>query len=690
MSALFTTSDHDQVLFGALMVQHSVDAMFLAAPDGRILLANAAASALFGYSNEEFAKGGCQLITDDGDPGIATLTRRKEEGGTARTEGWMRRKDGSRFCAEITRAAFQDDMQDRIAITVRDISDRTVQNHFEKLVTTAVNQSQQVICVLDADWRIVWANAATFRISEYSSKDLIGRRAPMHEYITEKHPMKFREILRSLDHTGHWSGEVVSRRRNGQIYPLLGSISRVTSEQSEVFHYVLTLTDVGTVRDNERKLYEIMHYDPLTRLPNKDYFLERSFEFLLRARSKGERTSLAILDVDRFRDIIEAYGYDVADATLLELADRLKAHIGPDALIARHADDTFVALIRSPDTEAERTTMIEGLLKYLKRPMTVNGIELRLRISMGVNHDVTVPENMTLALRKAQMAMHEAKHTGGNTYAVFREGIEYSGSANLRILNDLRRALEEGRITTFFQPILCGATNKVIAMEALVRCIGPDGAIIGPERFIDVAENNDVINELTDLVLRSACAQLHELDARGHREIPCSVNLSAQQFRDPHLHDRLGAIIRQAGIAPHRIKFEITERVFLTRGCNTERIIAGLRTLGTGIVIDDFGTGHSSFSYLKHFPIDGIKLDRLFLSDTPGQPRSEKIVRAIMSIAQELGMSIVAEGVETQPQADFLNRLNCGAMQGFLFSPPVPGDAFLGYLSNHAPAQTLN
>lgn len=675
--------DHQDLrLFGALVVNHSVDGMILMTVQGDILLSNPAASKLFGYSPDELIQGGRSLIVDDEDPEIASLVAVRETQGSACGEAWLTRKDGKRFRAELTSARFEDQGRRRIAVIVRDVTDRYALEYRQRLVTTAMNDSPQVICIIDADWTILWANRATHRISGYNKEQLIGSIAPMRRYLEAEDPETLRAINRSLISTGRWSGEVFTRRRNGEVYPLFGSFSRAESPELGQFHYITTLTDVSLIRANERKLHDITHFDPITWLPNQTYFAELASSSLREMLGHGQTGYMIMLDIDHFREVSESHGFGVADEALRELTSRFNELIGRDNLFARHAGDTFTLLLRTPQERSHVGALCADLFQALEEPIIVDEVELVLFISVGVSAFPNDGKSLETLLQNAQIAMNQVKSEGGNNIGFYDAEADHSGSKNLKTAAALRRAIEANELVAYFQPIVDSKTLDVTGMEALVRWERDDGSIIGPGEFLDVAERTGLIGAISDSILRQACRHLMALDRAGVPGLRCSVNLSAVQFRDPELHNHIISIVQSEGLSPDRLTLEITESLLMDNPHQKQSMLKALQDYGISIAIDDFGTGYSSFGYLKHFSVNGIKLDRMFLENVPGDLKDEKLIAMLLTVGRELELPVVAEGVETRRQLQFLRQHQCTRLQGFYFAPAMSSNEFIRFLEN--------
>lgn len=672
----------DGRLFGALVVRHSADAMLLLSAEGDILLANDAAVQLFGYQIEELRDGGRALIADDTDPEIAALAAARASKGSVRGEAWFTRKDGSRFRAELTSVTFEEEGRSRIVVIIRDVTERHLLDYQRRLISAAMNDSPQVICVIDADWVVLWANRATYRVSGYTPAQLIGQVAPMRHHLEAEDPDTLWEINRSLTSTGHWSGELSTRRCNREVYPLFGSLSRVVSPTPGQCHYITTLSDISMIRANERKLHDITHFDPVTGLPNSAHFSEAACATLRQALCDGEGGYVLMLDIDQFRDVIEAHGFSVADEVLRILTLRFGAILGHDTLLARHAGDTFTVMLYDPNELPPIEVVAGDLFDALKKPVAIESGEVALSMSMGVCAFPTDGSTVDVLLQNAQMAMNHAKKLGGNTIEFYDATSAHVTSSNLKTAAALRRAIENNELVAYFQPIVDSATFEVAGMEALVRWERPNGTVVGPGEFLDIAERAGLIGSIAESVLRRSCRHLLRLDQAGMPGLNCSVNLSASQFRDPDLPRHIIDLIESEGLTPERFTLEITENLLMDEPRQKQLMLDTLQNQGMSIVIDDFGTGYSSFGYLKHFTVNGIKLDRMFLEDVPGDVRGETLVGMLLSVGRDLDIPVVAEGVETRRHVDFLRRHRCERLQGFYVSHALSSDEFMVFVQN--------
>jgi diguanylate cyclase (GGDEF)-like protein len=448
---------------------------------------------------------------------------------------------------------------------------------------------------------------------------------------------------------------------------------------------IVMLTDVSTVRETERMLRQVSLYDPTTALPNRTLFEQEVNKVLGHTNPEITSLHLLLMDIDSFGLVNEALGYETADKVLRHLAQKLQDAVGVDELLSRHTSDMFVLLA----SDAASPTDVAGLIAQLKEtfhePIELEGHRFNLSLSIGVSKYPEDGETCDELLRTANVALQHAKQRGGNTYTFYHRGEEAISRRFVELAGPLRDGLQKHEFNAAFQPIIDSETGEVVSMEALARWTRPDGTAVGPNEFIPVAECSGAIRQIFETILRQSCRQLRKLDQAGHPGLHASVNLSPRQFMDPGLSETLLTIIDEERLTPDRIYIEITENQLMDDPKQKGKILGALQERGIKVIIDDFGTGYSSFGYLKHFDVDGIKLDRMFVKDLPRDKKGGKIASMIIGMGRELDIPVVAEGVETHTQADFLRKHHCAHMQGFLFAKPMPAEEFDAFLDKHKP-----
>lgn len=666
---------------GVQIVHHCLDPVFLTTPDGGILYANPAACKLFGYTDDEFIAGGRDLIMDNDDPEVAALVANRDADGFVRGEQWMKCRDGRRIRMEVSSSLFEDDDgETRSAIIARDIS-RQRRHEYEHLVLgAAAKGAPLVVCVTDEEWRILWANEGTERISGYPLQDLTGHPAPMRRYLEESMPEVLAAIKQKLETSGSWTGQVYTRRKDGEVYPLYGTISVIEIPGSGKRQYVAALADVSRLREFERRLHDLSLYDPVTGLPNRSLFEHKFQKILGHPDSRSASILLFLIEIDEFAVINEILGHETGDLVLKEVAERLNDANEGRFILARYTGDSFALLTTSVKGLGNVASLVDRLRLALQAPLTSGEHRLALSASIGISsypQDGGTPGEL---LKNAKIAQRGVKRQGGNDYAFYQPGSDSKSRRYIELAAPMREALSKGEFEAHFQPIVDSGSLKTVGMEVLARWKRADGTSVSPADFIPVAERTGMISALSEALMHQACRHLKALDGTDCGDLRASINLSAKQLHHPDLAERILAIASEEGIAPDRLSIEITESQLMHHPEQKSRILDTLQDHGIRVVIDDFGTGYSSLAYLKHFKVDGIKLDRLFIRDIPGDVRAEKLVVMIMDVGRNLEIPMVAEGVETEAQAVFLRRHGCERLQGYLFAPAMSSSDFRSYL----------
>lgn len=666
---------------GTQIVRHNLDPVFLATPDGEILYANPAACKLFGYTNEDFIAGGCELIMDIEDPEVAALIADRDRDGHARGEQWMICKDSHRIRMEVSTSLFEDaDGETRNAIIARDISKQHRQEYEHLILGAAAEGAPLIVCVTDEEWKILWANQGTERISGYSLQELIGRPAPLRRYLEESMPDALAAIEHKLEKSGSWTGQVFTRRQNGEVYPLYGTISVVEVPDTGQRQYVAALSDVSRLREFERRLHHLSLYDPVSGLPNRSLFEDKVQKILDHPDSRTTPIFLFLIDIDRFAAINETLGHEAGDLVLKQIAERLNSANEGRFIFSRYIGDSFALLTTGVKGVENIASLVDRLRLALQAPLISDEHRLTLSASIGISafpQDGHTPGEL---LKNAKIALSDVKQHGGDDYAFYQRGSDVKNRRYIELAAPMREALEKGEFEAHYQPIVDSGSLRTVGMEVLARWRHADGTLVSPAHFIPVAERTGMISPISEALLQQACRHLKTLDESGCSALRASINMSARQFRHPDLADRILAVASEEGIAPDRLSIEITESQLMHQPEQKIKILDILQDHGIRVVIDDFGTGYSSLAYLKRFKVDGIKLDRLFIQDIPGDNRDETLVLMILDVGRNLEIPVVAEGVETEAQSAFQRKHGCERFQGHLFAPAMDSSDFLAYL----------
>ncbi len=659
----------------------SQDAIFLAAPDGSLFFANPSASRLFGYTKEEFLAGDISLIWSRDGLMKCARDHHADLESSEEHEEWMRDKQGHLQRVGVSCTSFPVGRLKRIALVVRP---KVAKPYYGlRMGETLAEQSPLMIYVTDRDWRILWANSAKSIGSGYSSEELVGKPSPLRRYLGEQEPQLLEEIEQALAQKGKWEGDLHSRRSSGEIYPIRARISQVAELRPGETSRIVMLTDVSAIRETEQLLRNVSLHDPTTGLPNRAFLEHELDKALGHANPDHARFYLLLMDIDSFGVVNEALGYETADKALALLTQRLHNAMGADNQLFRHTSDMFAVLAKSVNSTADVAALVSRINESVHEPIALNENQFSVSLSIGVSSYPKDGETCDELMRTANVALRRIKKRGGNGYSFYENGEEAVSRRFIRLAAPLQKAVERNEFKAAFQPIVDARTWEITSMEALARWMRPDGKIVGPNEFIPVAECTGAIHEIFNTILRQSCRQLHKLDQLGHAGIQASINLSPRQFQDPDLAGSILAVIEEEGLSPERIHLEITENLLMDNPAQKGKVLGVLQEQGVKIIMDDFGTGYSSFGYLKHFNVDGIKLDRIFVSDIPGDEKGEKIISMIIAMGRELEIPIVAEGVETHAQADFLCKHHCGRLQGYLIAPPMIAEEFDQFLKRY-------
>ncbi len=429
-------------------------------------------------------------------------------------------------------------------------------------------------------------------------------------------------------------------------------------------------------KNYQQELKFVALHDDLTGLPNRLLFDQNLAQSI--ARSKRSQTSFALLflDLDRFKDINDSLGHDYGDALLKEIASRLDHRTRETDTVCRFGGDEFAILLDSASTTKDITAICEELLFEIRLPFSIRGHDLQVGCSIGITMYPEDGDDPITLLRNADSAMYLAKEHGKDGYEFFSEELRTNAHLRLQMENAIQHAIRREELILHYQPLIDATSGKVRGVEALVRWMHPERGLLFPDRFITLAEESGTIIPIGEWVLRSACRQNHTWQQQGLPAIPISVNISARQFHDEQLVSKIAAILDEVGLDPAHLELELTEGTLIQDNEQTQASLSELNALGVSIAIDDFGTGYSSLTYLRRFPIHTLKIDRSLMSDIIEDADNRTIVEATIEMAHKLGKQVVAEGIETTEQANYLTRCGCDLLQGYLFSRPIPHNDF--------------
>lgn len=551
-----------------------------------------------------------------------------------------------------------------------------------QLYAQAFENSGEAILISDKQNRILNVNAAFTEQTGFSLDDVVGKDPKI--FATDQTPIStYQDLWQGLENNGFWQGELWDQKKNGQIYPKWASISAIRDENDNVLFYIASFTDISERKESEARIERLAHHDILTGLHNR-FELDNRLEQAI-ASSHRDQQQLAVLfiDLDRFKNINDSLGHHIGDQILIAVAGRLKECIRESDIVARIGGDEFVIVLTGMKDNSQAAVMAEKILQNISEPYEISGHELNTSPSIGISVYPNDGDSVDELLRTADVAMYHAKEHGRNTYHYFTESMFVAANELIKIERELRAALHSEQLVLYYQPQMNSADLKVVSMEALLRWKHPEQGMISPELFIPIAEDAGIICELGSWVIDDACRQLAAWKSEGLTGYRVAINLSAKQLQSKALSDEIRSTMLKYQIEGSDLEIEITETAAMSEPEQAIHQLDKLRELGIRLAIDDFGTGYSSLAYLKRLPIQTLKLDKSFVGDIETDPNDAEICIATVALAHNLGLKVVAEGVETDAQRDFLMEHGCDYLQGYLFSKPLPAEEISKFLSNH-------
>lgn len=563
--------------------------------------------------------------------------------------------------------------------TSQDITGQHQMESQMQLLASAFQYSGEAILITDRDNVIVTVNPAFCRLTGYSEAEAVGKN-PRFLSAGRTTREDYFDMWKMIHERGFWQGEIWDRRKDGGVYPKWMSVSVIHDNDGAIRYHVAHFTDVSAERAAEAQLQHLAHHDMLTGLLNRLSLNERLDQALAVARREGSKVAVLFIDLDRFKVINDTLGHHVGDELLIEVAGRLSNSVRDSDVVARLGGDEFVVMLTGIEHSGAAAMIAEKLVRNVGESYVVDTYDLYTTPSIGIAIFPTDGEDAETLMKNADAAMYHAKSAGRNNFQFFDSRMNDAALERLNIEHSLRQALSRDEFLLHYQPVIEMATGRVCALEALVRWHHPEKGMIPPGRFIGIAEEVGLIQPLGEWVFWTACRKLAEFNELGFRGLRMGINISAVQLRNGNLPILAKGAIEAFGLEPSTLVFEITESVAMHQPDETVRILDLLDDMGVGLAIDDFGTGYSSLSYLRMFPIKSLKLDRSFVQEIGQGPDSAVICDATIGLAHSLGIKVIAEGVETEEQLDYLRSKGCDLVQGFFYSRPVPADEVLAFI----------
>ena len=652
---------------------------------------------MFGYAEEDVlptkAEWNKLIYPDDQAASTATMQAYLDgETPLYVAEYRVRRKD-NQYIWILSRGMIANYSEDgkplRMLGTHTDISVRKSAELDLRIAATAF-ESQEAMFITDADLVIIRVNNAFSAMTGYSAEEAVGQKPQI--LSSGKHDAAFYQAMwHSLKTNDTWLGEIINRRKNGEIYPEILTITAVKDDKGIVSHYVASFTDITLRKAAEEEVSHLAFYDQLTGLPNRRLLLDRINHSIAYYTRSDQAGAILFLDLDHFKTLNDTLGHDVGDLLLKQVALRLQACVRDCDTVARLGGDEFVIMLENLSEQvleaASQTEEVgEKVIAILNQPYQLASYEYRSTASIGAVIIKDRNQSADEFLKQADIAMYQAKKAGRNTLRFFDPQMQANINQQAEMERELYNALEQRQFRLYYQAQV-DMSGHIIGAEALLRWLHPERGLVSPVQFIPLAEESGLILPIGLWVLKTACAQLQSWQQDPMMQnLVLAVNVSAKQLRQADFSAQVQELMKQFAIRPQKLKLELTESALLDNLENTITIMHELNEIGVSFSLDDFGTGYSSLQYLKQLPISQLKIDQSFVRDIPINSSDDAIVRTIIAMAKSLNLDVIAEGVETKEQKNRLVKDGCKSFQGYLFSKPIPIDAFQALVAIKLPA----
>ncbi len=674
------SASEGELFYSQMFAANRAVEMLIDPADGRIVDANRAAERFYGYTREQLLQMNISAINTLSADQIANEMARARELERDCFHFRHRLANGQIRDVEVHSGPLEVDGRTVLYSIVHDISERVQAEQELRIAETFFNTTSEAITVTDAQNRIIRVNPAFCQITGYSAEEVIGQN-PNLLSSGRNSAAFYREMWRSLQRVGRWQGEIWNRRKNGELFPEWLSIVAIRDAQGQVQQYMAIFSDITKRKQDEEKIWLQANYDSLTHLPNRNLFKDRLLQTMESAKRGGQRMALLFVDLDRFKWVNDTLGHAVGDMLLYEVAGRLQNIVRRNDTVARLSGDEFTVILGEVRDHYDVDRIAEKLIQHIAEPYNLEGHQVFTSASVGITLYPNDGDGIEQLLRNADAAMYSAKEAGRNVFRYFTQQMNEEAQRRLMLEAELRQVMARGELEVWYQPIV-DAAGVACGAEALLRWPHPQHGFIPPDEFVHLAEEIGLITEIERWVMLTACHDTVGLCEMLGEDFFVTVNISSVQCKSDQCWHVLGSVLEKSGLPAHCLKLEITERAMMENTTQVIELLKGVREIGVGLAIDDFGTGYSSLSYLKQFPINVLKIDRSFVDGLPDDGDDVALVEAIILMSHSLKLQVVAEGVETEAQQQFLRERGCDLYQGYYYAKPLPLEQLKAYLTD--------
>ncbi|MEK4485459.1 EAL domain-containing protein [Psychrobacillus sp. FSL H8-0484] len=548
-----------------------------------------------------------------------------------------------------------------------------------KLVETIFHSTTEGIMITDAEMRISLVNSAFESLTGYKMEEVRGK-TPKLLQSGKQDASYYKKMWEDLKNKGVWRGEIWNRRKNGDIYPEILTITSMVDTEGKLTNYFGIFSDISNKKVIEKELEELTLTDHLTSISNRSSFNELLFNLITDSKNSPSKHAILFIDLDRFKQINETLGNEVGDLLLIEVANRINTVVRDSDIFARYGGDEFLLAINSMEHQKEAVHFAKDIIKKLNKPFYINEDEIYITSSIGISIYPQDGVEVEELIHKADKAMYFAKQNGRNQYAFYFEELKRDSKRLLLLEAELRKAIQAKKITIAYQPKVSVDKQDIIGVEALVRWTSDKLGFVSPGEFIPLAEDTGLIIPLSELIIEKVCLDILDWRKEGINKLPVSINIAALHFQQDDFIERINEIVMQYNCSPQQLELELTERTVMHDSEGIVSKLIKLKNMGFKISIDDFGTGYSSLSYLNRFPLNYLKIDSSFIQRITSLKDKQAIVDSIILMAHRLHLKVVAEGVETKDQVKLLKEMDCDIIQGYYYSKPIPSTELLDFL----------